>query len=368
MNKPSPKSLYIHIPFCAHICKYCDFTKLIYNEEFAKKYVDVLLYELDSYHIGKVDTIYVGGGTPTSLKDADLKRILLALKPLLNDGGEFTVEANVENLDANKLDIFKECGVNRISIGVESTSDKMLNSINRHHTFKDAVSVVSLAKRKGFDNINVDLIYGLPGQSLEDLKTDLDNILSLDVPHISIYSLIVEKGSMFFNMGIKEQDENASREFYELIVSKLREAGYERYEISNFAKNKKYSRHNLTYWKDEEYYGLGLGASGYLNKVRYKNTSSLKKYLAKEFIDTKEEVTLASEMEDYLLTNLRLEKGFKKEDFKKRFGVDFEIKFKEVITSLNKNSLFSISKDSIMLSDEGLILLDFVLVKLYEYC
>ena len=368
MNKNKVKSLYIHIPFCAHICKYCDFTKLIYNEDFARKYVDVLLYELDSYKVGEFDTIYVGGGTPTSLGDESFKRILNELKKHLSKDYEFTVEANVENLSKEKLRIMKDAGVNRLSIGIESTNDKMLKSINRHHTFIDALKVIKEAKEVGFDNINVDLIYGLPNESIDDLKKDLKNIISLDVPHISIYSLIVEKGSIFYNEGVREQDEDSSREHYDLILKTLRENGFERYEISNFAKDKKYSRHNLTYWRDEEYYGIGLGASGYLNGKRYKNTSSLKKYLNKEFIDEIEEYDPKRELEDYLLTNLRLEQGFKKIDFEKRFNVSFEIKFKDVLDDLILKGFIKLSKDSIMLSDDGLMILDSILVKLYEHC
>ena len=171
------KSLYIHIPFCSHICAYCDFTKLIYNEEFAKKYVDVLLTEISSYNLGKMETIYVGGGTPTSLNDFDFERILRHISPLLEKDGEFTIEANVENLTVDKLSLMKQYGVNRLSIGVESTNDKILKSINRHHSFKEAKEAVELAKKMGFDNINVDLIYGLPGQTLDMLKTDLENII-----------------------------------------------------------------------------------------------------------------------------------------------------------------------------------------------
>lgn len=363
-----PKSLYVHIPFCEHICKYCDFTKLIYKEEFAKKYIDALLIELDSYKIDKVDTIYVGGGTPTSLSDSDFKRLLNALKPLLNVNGEFSVEANVENLTENKLKIMKNCGVNRLSIGVESTSDEVLQKLNRHHTFNDAIKVIKLAKLYGFNNINVDLIYGIPHQEMIDLKDDLDNVLSLDVPHISIYSLSVEKGSIYFNEGIKEQDEETSRLFYEYIVSYLRNKGYERYEVSNFAKNKMYSRHNLNYWKDNEYYGIGLGASGYIGDERYKNTTSLKRYIKGDFIDYVDMMNEYIELEDFILTNLRLEKGFKKEEFKSRFGFDFEVKFNDVLPLLRKNLLVKVSKDSIMLTDEGLILLDYVLLKLYEHC
>ena len=200
MSKPKNKALYIHIPFCAHICKYCDFTKLFYNDKFAKPYLEALFKEIDSYHIDKVDTIYIGGGTPTSLSDADFEKLLQKVKPFSVDGGEFTVEANVENLSKAKLDIMEKYGATRLSIGVESTQNKRLKEIGRSHTYEDAIKAVNEAKKHGFDSINVDLIYGFEGESEDDLRNDLRNILALDTDHISIYSLIVAPGTAFHNM------------------------------------------------------------------------------------------------------------------------------------------------------------------------
>ena len=231
------KSLYIHIPFCAHICKYCDFTKLFYNETFAKKYVKALLSEIDSYNINKVKTIYIGGGTPTSLSDEDFEMLLKHVSPLLIEGGEFDVEANVENLSKEKLALMAKYGVTRLSIGVQSTQNKRLKEIGRSHTYEDAVRVVNDAKKYGFKSINVDLIYGFEGETEQDLLNDLHNILALDIDHISIYSLIVSKGTVFYNQHYKEQSQEDSRRFYDVILSTLRKANYERYEISNFARN-----------------------------------------------------------------------------------------------------------------------------------
>lgn len=362
LNVNKAKSIYIHIPFCEHICAYCDFTKLIYNERFAKDYVDVLLYEIDSYSPGKMDTIYIGGGTPTSLCDEDFERILKKVSILLNEGGEFSVEANVENLSKEKLLLMKKYGVNRLSIGVESTHDNILKEINRHHTFYDAINKVRLAKEMGFSRINVDLIYGLPNQKKTLLVEDLKNLLSLDVGHISIYSLSVNPGSMFYNRGIKELDQDESREQYDLILETLREHGYKRYEISNFARKKEYSRHNLTYWRDLPYIGVGLGASGYIGNIRYTNTRSLSEYLKGNYITFKEEIDEKRHLEDYLMLNLRLEDGFKLKDFEETFGYSFKDKFADVVDQ----SLIVIDDETVRLTDDGLMILDRVLLKLFS--
>lgn len=364
MKQKKIKSLYIHIPFCQHICRYCDFTKLLYNDFFSYKYIDELIREIDSYNIDRMSTIYIGGGTPTSLSDDLFEKLLKHVQPLLNKEYEFTIEANVENLTENKLCLMKKYGVNRLSIGIESTNDKMLDFIGRKHTYDDAKKVVNLAKNYGFSNINVDLIYGFPNQTLEDLRKDLENFISLDVDHVSIYSLIVEKGTIFFNDGIKEQSEDDSRKYYDEILSFLRKHGYERYEISNFARNKKYSKHNLCYWKDEQYYGVGLGASGYIDNIRYTNTKNLNNYLKHNYIDFRETIDDKLEMEDFLLTNFRLEKGFSRQIFFDRFGVDFVSYFDEKLKTLEKNNLIIIKNDRIMLSDDGLMIMDHILTTL----
>ena len=361
-NKPG--SIYIHIPFCEHICSYCDFTKLFYNQKYEKPYIEALKKEIIDAHIDKVKTIYIGGGTPTSLSDEGFEQLLSFVAPYLKADGEFTVEANVENLTEKKLNIMKKYGVNRLSIGVQSTCNALLKEIGRHHTFEDAQKIVFLAKSKGFSNINIDLIYGFKNETFDDLKRDLEEFIKLDIDHISIYSLIIEKGSILYNKKYEEQEENESRKFYEYIVSFLREHGYERYEISNFAKNGKYSRHNLTYWHNQEYYGFGLGASGYVGGVRFENTKSLPEYLKGNVVSTKE-VVGPKELEEYfLITNLRLEQGFLKNDFKKQFGMSFDDKYNFKIKNFALEKYFDLSGDRVKLTDEGLILMDFVLLKL----
>lgn len=357
-------SLYIHIPFCTHICRYCDFTKLFYNKKFSEPYLRALFSELDSYNIELVNTIYIGGGTPTSLSDEEFEGVLKKVSPLLINGGEFSVEANVENLTKTKLELMKKYQVNRLSLGVESTCDKCLKQIGRAHSFEEAKKAVELAKSYGFDNINVDLMFGFPGQNIDDLRNDLNNIIALNTQHISIYSLIVSPGTAFFNDGIKEQNEDSSRLFYDEILQSLRSIGYKRYEVSNFAKKGKESRHNLTYWQDKEYYGIGLGASGYIDGARYTNTKNIDNYINGKYVDVAEEVTDNERLEDFLLCNLRLEEGFLRKDFFDRFGIDFATKYKAQLPELTKNNLIIIENDRIKLSDDGIAIMDYILLKL----
>ena len=358
-------SLYIHIPFCSHLCAYCDFTKLIYNEKFASKYLESVFFELDSYNIDKVKTLYIGGGTPTSLNDHDFELLLKKASSYLDIDYEFSVEANVENLTDNKLAIMKKYHVNRISIGVQSSNDVVLQNYNRHHCFDDAKKVINKVKQYGFNNINIDLIYGYEGQTLTDLDNDLNNFLSLDVPHISIYSLTINKGTMFYNNHYQEQNQDDSRLFYDHILNKLRKSGYSRYEISNYCKPGYESKHNLTYWKNEQYYGIGLGASGYINNIRYTNTKNLNKYINHQFIDEKEIVDKNDLFEYFLLTNLRLEKGFSRLRFKEIFNYDLYEAKKDIFDEMIKKQLIQVD-ENIHLLDEGLIIMDSIILKIID--
>lgn len=365
MNSINNKSLYIHIPFCEHICPYCDFTKLFYFEKFSKPYLRALFKEIDSYHLKKMDTIYIGGGTPTSLSDLEFESLLKKVSTLLIDGGEFTCEANVENLTSQKLSLMARYGVNRLSMGIQSTHDERLSQIGRFHTFEQARKVVKDARKAGFKNINVDLMYGFPGQTLDEVKDDVNNILSLKTEHISIYSLIVSPGTLFFSKNINEQNQDDSRLFYDTILKMMREAGYERYEISNFSKPGYESRHNLVYWHNQEYYGVGLGASGYINGVRYKNTPNLNNYLKGEYVAEKEKVDQKLLREYFLLTHLRLKEGFLLKDYQDLFDEDFHKKFHDYITELVSQKLAVIDDEKFALTDDGLMIMDRLLIRFF---
>ncbi len=365
-RKPNSDALYVHIPFCAHLCHYCDFTKRVYDAPTASLYVDRLIQEISDYDVGQVTTIYLGGGTPTVLDDTQLERVLAALAPHLKENGEFTVEANVENVTLQKLRLMRTYGVNRLSIGVQTFDDAMLVTLNRFHRGEDAKEAVRLAQHEGFDRISIDLMYGLPGMTLEHVRRDLDAVLSLQVGHVSCYALSVVPGTIFFRRKIPEATQENSRDQYDLILKTLRDAGYQRYEVSNFARKGQTSRHNRVYWDDREYYGVGLGASGFLNGIRYTNTSKMSDYLQGKIVLESETVTRDIDENDFLMLKLRLEEGFLLNEFAARFQTSFLDKYKLEVETLVKRGLLRTDAQSVACTDDGLMLLDTVLLKLFK--
>ena len=362
MTKPT--SLYIHIPFCEHICDYCDFTKLQYFRKFAISYLEALKKELDSYKIGRLKTIYVGGGTPTSLEDDLLEQLFETIKPYTDGVIEYTFEANPESLSENKIKLLKKYGVNRISLGVQSTNDEILKYINRNHSFEDVKKSVKLLKENSLNNINVDLILGLPHASDKYLIEDLRNIMELDVWHVSCYALTIHPHTVLFNKGFKELDGDKMRHYYDIVQDFMSKWEFRHYEVSNWCKEGKESLHNFTYWRNEQYYGCGLGASGYIGDVRYKNTTNLTKYLKGEFIEEKEVVTLKDKMTYQIMLNLRTDEGIDLNEFKKEFGVSLlGSKRKEIEEMLAQGYLYERFK-RLMPTYEGMMILDTIILKL----
>jgi len=361
----APRALYIHIPFCNSICGYCDFCKLIYNQGFAEDYLRALFGEIDSYHLTDVDTIYIGGGTPTSLSDGQFESLLAKASGFLSPGGEFTVEANPESLSEEKAELMSAFGVNRVSIGMESSSPRLLKLIGRRHDFEGVAKAVAICRKHGLDNLNLDLIYALPGETMEELDRDIALALSLKPQHLSTYSLILEENSIFKKRGIKEASEDVQADQYEEILRKLRENGYERYEVSNFALGNHYSRHNLVYWRDEEYYGVGLGASGYIDGIRYTNIRSLSEYLKMPRRAEEEKVDVEAGIRYFLLTNLRLADGFEISRFDRLFQDDFLKRYENVLPQLINEGLITIEGDQMKPTDRGILLLDRLLLALY---
>jgi oxygen-independent coproporphyrinogen-3 oxidase len=315
--------MYIHIPFCSHICSYCDFCKRFYNEKECSNYLDSLSKEIkDNYKGEKIKTIYIGGGTPSSLSINNLTKLFNILKDIeLDNDYEFTIEVNPENIDEEKLKLFKSNRVNRISIGIESTNDVFLKYLNRKHDFKMVKDIINLIKQY-FININVDLIYAIPNETINDLKNDLDNIIDLDINHVSTYSLIINENTV---LGINKTnyiDNDLDREMYDYICNYLKEHHFNHYEISNFSKNGYESRHNLVYWHNENYYGFGLGASGYINNIRYDNTKSLSSYLKGNYLLNREELNKEDIMSYHLILGFRLIKGINKKVFYNKYNVE----------------------------------------------
>ena len=327
------KSAYIHIPFCNNICSYCDFCKLLYNKNFVKKYLDALEKEITNNYKNEIlDTIYVGGGTPSSLSASELNKLFSIIKIFkLSKDYEFTFEVNIEDITEEKLEILKENKVNRLSIGIESFNDKYLKYLGRNYTSDIISERVELAK-KYFDNINVDLMYALKNESLNDLEEDIDKILKLDIKHISCYSLIIEKNTKLYIDNTKYISDDLDSDMYDLIDKKL-ENKYHRYEVSNYSITSYESRHNLTYWKNNEYYGFGLGAAGYIDNIRYTNTRNLSKYISGSYERQEEVLTKEDKIKYEFILGLRLTSGINKDNFNKKYGINInEIKIiKELI-------------------------------------
>ena len=315
------KSVYIHIPFCSEICSYCDFCKMYYSNKIVDKYLNELEKEIKKrYKNDIIDTLYIGGGTPSCLDLKELKRLFNILKIFkLSNNLEFTFECNL-NIDKEKLEFLYKNKVNRLSFGVQSFNDKNLLFLNRKHNKDDIFNTITLAKKIGFKNINIDLIYALPNQTLESLNKDLDLFLKLDVTHISTYSLIIEPNTILFNNKIKNIDDELDYKMYELINKKLKD--YNHYEISNFSKKGYESKHNLTYWNNLEYYGFGLSASSYIKNKRIDNTKSINKYLEGNYILNEEIIDLKRKLEYEFILGFRKIKGINKEDFYKKYKLN----------------------------------------------
>lgn len=348
-------SVYIHIPFCKKICSYCDFCKIYYNEKIVSKYLESLEKEILSIFRGEVlDTLYVGGGTPSCLENLD--DLFLILEGFsFNDTYEFTFECNIEDITKELLVFLKSKRVNRLSIGVQSFNKDILNLLGRSYDF-DIVERINLCKEY-FSNINIDLMYGINGQSFDDLKFDLDKFILLDVNHISIYSLILENNTILKINNYKEIDEDLNRDMYDYICNFLKNNGYIHYEISNFSKNKYFSLHNLNYWYNNKYYGFGLGASGYIDNIRYSNTKSLNNYNKLMFRLEEDIISKRIDMENFMILGLRKINGVSNKDFYNRYGKNIEDIF-NVSKLREKDGFYYIDYNDLYISNS--ILSDFI--------
>ena len=339
------KSVYIHIPFCDSICSYCDFCKFIRNDEWIDKYLNALYNEIKNKYKGeKINTIYIGGGTPSCLNIEELNMLFSIIKVFNKSKNiEFTFECNIENITEDKLKILYLNGVNRLSIGIQTFNEKYLRFLNRNHTKKEIIEKINLAKKIGFININIDLIYALPNQTLNELEKDIEEFLKLNISHISAYSLIIEPNTKLYIEKIENIDEDIDYDMYNLICNKLKDNGYNHYEVSNYSKEGYESKHNLTYWNNNEYYGFGMGASGYINNIRYDNTRSFNKYLNGEYIKESHTLDLKEIIENEFILGFRKINGINKKEFKNKYNKD--IKSIEVVNKLlDKNKLLEDEK------------------------
>lgn len=349
--------IYIHIPFCNKICTYCDFPKMLKNEKWIDEYLIELEKEIKKkYKNETVNTIYIGGGTPTSLNVDQLKKLFKIIKTFKTKNPEITIEADSEDLTKEKLILLKE-NVNRISIGIETFDKEILKELNRTVNIENIKNTF-----KYFDNINLDLIYGFKNQTKKQLQADLKKIISLNPKHISTYSLIIEPNTKLFIDKYQRLDNDKDRQMYDYIVNTLKENGYKQYEISNFSKYNYESKHNLTYWNNKKYYGFGLGASGYIDNIRYENTRSLTQYLKGNYLKDTHILDRNEIIQNEFILGLRKIKGINKEEFKNKYKIDIK-EIKEVRELLNQkllkeNKNIYINQKYLYLSNE--ILLNFI--------
>ena len=366
-----PKSVYVHIPFCTNKCYYCDFTAYVVGGQPVDDYLDALAREMELV-TGKtrpqaIETIFIGGGTPTVLTPVQMKKLLRDLRhyfPDWSDQIEFTVEANPGTTSPELLSVMREGGVNRISFGAQTFRPDLLKKIGRIHGALEIGESVDSARKAGFDNISLDLMFGLPTQSVEDVKHTLEEAVSLNPEHFSCYSLKIEEGTVFYHLYQRKElplpAEDEEFEMYQLIRSFMREKGYIQYEVSNFAKPGQESRHNTTYWLNEQYYGLGAGAHGYVGSTRYANLTGVQAYIdqiKQGTLPVKEsyQVSLEEDMENFMILGLRLLNGVKRSRFSVRYGCQPEEVFGTVLRNLANQKLIETQGDLICLTEKGLL-------------
>lgn len=375
-----PLGIYVHIPFCVKKCDYCDFLSAPGDSKCIREYVFMLISEIRAFcEISKeysVKTVYFGGGTPSSIDKELISDICTAIGDTfdLSELSEMTIEVNPGTADLQKLAYYRNLGFNRISIGIQSCDNDELRLLGRIHTYEEAEACVRMAREAGFTNLSVDIMSALPGQTLDNYKRNIEKILAMNPEHISSYSLILEEGTRFFEKYGPDgaykgmiPDEETDREMYAYTKKRLSEAGYERYEISNYARPGYESRHNSSYWTGTDYIGFGLGAASLIDGVRYVNARTFDEYGtcagAKVFCQSdistgsrrlEEKLTGKALMQEFMILGLRMTKGVSKNEFKSRFGADITEVYKKEIDKLLREGILSENSDRLFLTDFGL--------------
>lgn len=361
-----PSSLYVHIPFCHHICAYCDFAKVYYNEAWANRYLDYLGIELVSREAKRpFETVFIGGGSPSALNEKQLAKLLDLLKEPLSHCEEATIEVNPEDMTLEKAQLLANHHINRVSIGVQTFNEAILQRLGRKHTFNDIKQTLDYLQQVGIHRISFDFIYGLPNQTLEDLKQDLAILKQCpSVTHVSFYTLILEEHTRFANEGVTLPDDEWLLEAQQVIVQELQAQDFERYEVSNYAKEGQQSLHNKVYWHNRHYIGVGCGASGYIGDLRYDNTKSLQRYLKGETTANETLLTKEDMMFESLMLGLRLCEGLSISNFKERYGIElFNVYGKTLKRYLDLNYLV-IEHDYLKTTPKGMDILDEILISL----
>ena len=360
--------IYVHIPFCKRKCYYCDFVsydnkyeKIDSYLETVKKEIEDTSNEFTKNHI--VSTIYFGGGTPSFLESKYIKLLLENIRRNFNvsSNAEITLEVNPGTITEEKLKTYQMCGINRLSIGLQTTNDNLLKKIGRIHTYSEFLSTYNLARKLGFSNINVDLIFSLPDESLDDLKLDLEKIIELSPEHISTYSLIVENGTKIKELieenadGYNLPSEDIERQMYWYIKNTLEEKGYRHYEISNFAKEGYESKHNLNCWNQKEYFGFGAAAHSFIDGIRFSNKKILSEYIFNfKSRDIEEKMNREELAKEYMMLGLRKIDGVSISEFERKFNLNPLLYFRFEISKLTDEDLIEVDLDDIKLTKKGL--------------
>lgn len=379
--------IYIHIPFCKQKCYYCDFVSYSNKCSEVKEYIESLKNEIEEFDFSnyKVTSIYIGGGTPSYIDSIYIVEILSELKEKLKcnliefKDIEITIEVNPGTVDTKKLNDYKKLGINRLSIGLQSTKNDILKKIGRIHTYQEFLEIYKLAREIGFKNINIDLMIGIPGQKIEDLKNTLQDIIKLEPEHISVYSLIIEENTpiekMLENGEIKLPDEDLERNMYWYVKNTLELNGYNHYEISNFAKLGKESRHNLNCWNQEEYIGFGVAAHSYLNGIRFSNTINVEEYIQhiennrkEENIQIEESQSLEDKKNEFMMLGFRKIQGVDIARFKEKFIDNPIFLYREKLNKLVEEGLIEVDLNHIKLTNKGIDLANLVFEKFVDDC
>lgn len=377
--------LYIHIPFCVKKCDYCDFLSFAADEQTQKSYVAALQKELAfygaKYKDRRITTIFIGGGTPSWLKEDYMQAIMETVYHYFSveQDAEITIECNPGTITEHKFEVYRRIGINRLSIGLQSVHNEELKILGRIHTFEQFLKTYDMARKHGFSNINIDLMSSLPGQTPEIFCDSLYQVLKLKPEHISVYSLIIEKGTPFYELywfdAVRQaagmQTESLPTEEEEYQTTKmtqhiLKEAGYHWYEISNFAKPGYECRHNIGYWKRVDYLGVGLGASSLIDNVRYSNTRDLYTYLsvpADSLHETAAQITRNEQMEEFMFLGLRMRDGFYRDEFTQAFGIPIEAVYGDALNHLQQEELLLKREGRIYLTDKGMDLNNYVVAQ-----
>lgn len=379
--------IYIHIPFCKQKCYYCDFVSYSNKCSEVKEYIESLKKEIEEFDFSnyKVTSIYIGGGTPSYIDSIYIVEILSELKEKLKcnliefKDIEITIEVNPGTVDTKKLNDYKKLGINRLSIGLQSTKNDILKKIGRIHTYQEFLEIYKLARETGFKNINIDLMIGIPEQKIGDLKNTLQDIIKLEPEHISVYSLIIEENTpiekMLENGEIKLPDEDLERNMYWYVKNTLELNGYNHYEISNFAKLGKESRHNLNCWNQEEYIGFGVAAHSYLNGIRFSNTINVEEYIQhiennrkEENIQIEESQSLEDKKNEFMMLGFRKIQGVDIARFKEKFIDNPIFLYRENLNKLVEEGLIEVDLNHIKLTNKGIDLANLVFEEFVDDC